>query len=1094
MSSGFAVGHLVEFQGGPGIGRVGEITDGSLRVDFFESTAEPTIESQTVPAGACRRVQLKPQTRVFRHNPSTDEWMPGRVLDTDSGGYFVRFPNAGYDMPVRESELRVRWNKPVRDPLEVLVSGGNESGHLYNARIPMLHSMVAQRAASAGTPALLAATAEIYPHQVRAALTVLSDPVQRYLLADEVGLGKTIEAAYVALQTLIDNPQARVTFLVPESLRRQWKAELRTKFFIDDFPGRVKVISHDSPEVWEQHLGRDLLVVDEAHQLVQDRDDSDPTYCALRDLAHSASKLLLLSATPVTSRHTTHLGLLHLLDPDVYKWSEREAFEQLYKDRAELANHVLSLNPDLYALLPSTIGIIETLLPKQDVRFKHLSAQVRALFDELENLLDESEVGMRKLKERVALLRAHISETYRLHRRVIRNRRSSVLRQDDDSAAVPYEVRGRAEPAKLTAKSYSPAADNLLEWQTKLWGYLLDEGLEDKRTDYALVLAVLASRLGGPSADYLDTLRWRVRSDEGAANRAGLSARERDHLSNVPVAPHETESLERLESEITDEARGAEVDDLINNLLPALRKGGHIIVFCGPGSLASTLAMRLRTRFNKVGVFEHTRIVGPDASESATTAWRGPSEKAAVLIADESAEDGLNLQTAQTVIHVRLPWSPNQLEQRLGRTDRYVESHLQRQAPRQFVLADPEAHTEPWLSLLTDGYRIFGGSMSTLQDAIAEGLHDVWAEALEHGPEGLAGFSETVRETLARARREIDMMDTLEAIFSTSPHDIDFAERLATFEADWATTRKAMLGYTGEDSSDGVKLRHTTRKIKDCMCEVFDLKSRTLISPHLYDRKNLTEDTAKGTFSRSEALKAPGVRLFRIGSPLVDMLANVVWCDDRGQATAFWRAEHRHRGEAEPYFGFDFVVEADITSALELTLPLVQNPRDAEAALRRQAEQLLPPFALKVWVPAGAAEALADKNTQKWLNAPYRATDHNYNSGNIHELMDLFDGHPGYDASARAAEKVARAELRRVTNLAERSDLAQQQGQERLAVARAQAQARQAAGRLLGGEESYLLDVAITDALVQALSEPTVRLVSATCLVKTGLRRIPRAD
>lgn len=162
--------------------------------------------------------------------------------------------------------------------------------------------------------------------------------------------------------------------------------------------------------------------------------------------------------------------------------------------------------------------------------------------------------------------------------------------------------------------------------------------------------------------------------------------------------------------------------------------------------------------------------------------------------------------------------------------------------------------------------------------------------------------------------------------------------------------------------------------------------------------------------------------------------------------------------------------------------------------MRRQAEQLLPPFTLKVWVPAGAAEALANGDTQKWLDARYRATDHNYNSGNIHELMDLFDGQPGYEASARGAETVARAELKRVTNLADKCDLAQQQGRARLTVTRAQAEARQAAGRLLGGEESYLLDVDITDALVQGLSEPNVRLVSATCLVKTGLRRIRRGD
>ncbi|NJP99843.1 protein DpdE [Streptomyces zingiberis] len=1091
MSSGFAVGHLVEFRGGPGIGRVGAITDGSLRVDFFESTAEPTIESQIVPAPACRRVRLAAQTRAFRHNPSTGEWMAGRILDTAPNGYFVRFPNADYDMPVPETELRVRWNKPVRNPLEVLVSGGNESGHLYNARLPMLHNLVAQRAASASTPALLAAAAEIYPHQVRAALTVLSDPVQRYLLADEVGLGKTIEASYVALQTLIDNPQARVTFLVPDALRRQWMTELRTKFFTDDFPRRVRIISHDSPDLWEQYHGSDLVVVDEAHQLVQDRDDTDPIYRALRDLAHSASRLLLLSATPVTSSHTTHLGLLHLLDPDVYKWSEREEFARRYQHRAELANHVLSLDAEFHPLLPSTIEMIKELLPPEDSRFTHLAADVLELLDEYEGLRDE--VRMPDLESRVTALRAHISETYRLHRRVIRNRRSNVLRQNDDSAAVAYEVRGRAEPEKLMAQSYSPAADSLLAWQTQLWGYLLDEGLENRRTDYALALAVLASRLGGSSADYLDTLRWKVRRDEGAAERAGLSARERKYLSSVPVAPHEAETLENLESESAgEEAR--EVDELIDALLPALRKGGRIAVFCGPGSLASTLTERLRTRFPKVSFFEHTRSAGPDASEMATSSWRKPVVSAAVLIADDSAEDGLNLQAARSVVHVRLPWSPNQLEQRLGRTDRYVESNEQRQAPRQYVLTDAEAHSDEWLSLLTDGYRIFDGSVSTLQDAIAEGLPAVWAQALEHGPEGLPDFAEAVQEQLARARREIDSMDTLESIFDTSPHDIDFAERLATFDADWAATRDDLLGYTGRDGSDGIKLRHTERKINNVMCEVFDLKSRPLISPHLYDRANLTEEMAKGTCSRSQALKAPGTRLFRIGNRLVDTLASVVWCDDRGQATAFWRAEAAHRGEPQPYFGFDYVVEADISSALALTLPLVQQPRDAETALRRQAERLLPPFTLKVWVPAGASEALVDGDIRRWLQDPYRATDHNYNSKNIHELMDLFDGQARYAASARGAEAVARAELKRVTNLADRCAGAQEQGRQRLSVARSQAEARQAAGRLLGEKENYLLDVAITDALVQGLSNPTVRLVAATCLVKQGLRRIPRSD
>ena len=125
---------------------------------------------------------------------------------------------------------------PVSNPVDVLIAGANETAYFRDARLPMLQSLVAQRAASGGASALLSSAVEIFPHQVRAALTVLSDPVQRYLLADEVGLGKTIEAGLVIRQVLLDQPRSRVAVITPDVLRRQWRTELREKFFIDDFP------------------------------------------------------------------------------------------------------------------------------------------------------------------------------------------------------------------------------------------------------------------------------------------------------------------------------------------------------------------------------------------------------------------------------------------------------------------------------------------------------------------------------------------------------------------------------------------------------------------------------------------------------------------------------------------------------------------------------------------------------------------------------------------------------------------------------------------------------------------------------------------
>ena len=1097
MSSGYEVGNLVEYVGGPGIGRIGALDEDSVRIDFFESIAKPAAESLHVPTANCRRARLEPETRVYWRNPSTAVWLSGRVKGERLPQYFVQFPNSEYDFPVDERDLRVRWDRPVRDPLQVLTTGGNESGYLHDARLPMLHSLVAQRAASASTAALLSSAVEIYPHQVRAALTVLSDPVQRYLLADEVGLGKTIEAGYVIRQTLIDNPGARVTVLTPDTLRRQWAIELHDKFFTSDFPlARVKIISHEAPERWAQYHDSDLVVVDEAHWLVEESGPGRSPYQELAELAHAAPKLLLLSATPVTSHYTTHLGLLHLLEPDIYRWDAREAFEYRYALRSELADSVYGLDASFAFLLPSTIDRIRELLPS-DSRFEHLATQVLQHLDEDDDLRDEAESA--DLAIQVEGLRAHISETYRLHRRVIRHRRAQVLREDKGSDLEPYEVRGRDIPDALDPKSLNQAVqDLLLDWRTRVWDQLLDQELDSAQGIYALALGVLVSRSSGPADDLADALRWRVRGDNEAAKRACLSTQERRHLADPPLLDHESMLLDALEAQLAGAEPEADLKALIETLLPVLRQGGRLVIFCGPGSLAGRLASRLRFQFQKASIGEHTRDAGSEASERAVTAWRAHADKVPtrVLIVDDTAEDGLNLQIANAVVHLRLPWSPNRLEQRLGRVDRYrgAESADQRTPARQYVLGAPgdvESLSGAWLVVLSKGYQVFSESVSTLQDAIAQGLGRVWGGALQDGPEGLVASVDRVHGKLSEARREIDKMDLLESIHETTSHGRNIAAALGEIEQQWHGTRDALLNYAG-DGSSGIKLRHFARTTDGCKREVFDLSSsHPLIAPRLYQSKKaqLTSEMTQGAFNRSAVLRAPGTRLFRLGNPLVDMLASVIAIDDRGQATAFRRIDPGYTGEPEPYFGFDFLVEADVATAATLA----GDHAEVKIALRRQADRILPPLTRKVWIPAGADQALTNAAACAWLEAPYdNRRDHNYNMKLIRDLTELFGGWAAYGTSAQAAENTARKHLEQAANLASVCSQAQETARQHLAVARAQAEARQAAGRLVGDTESFLLDVAVTDALVESLTHPNVRVVAATCIVRSGYERVER--
>ncbi|MCK9871167.1 hypothetical protein MRI28_16235 [Nocardiopsis dassonvillei] len=1106
------VGHLVTYANCPGIGRIGSIEEDRVRIDFFESVATPIAESVWIEANRCDHVRLGVETRVYRRNPDTGSWLAGRVKDKQGDKYFVRFPNAEYDFPVPENQLYVRWDRPVQDPVTVLTTGGSESAY-RDARMAMLRNLIDQRSASASTFSFLSSAVELYPHQVHAALTVLSDPVQRYLLADEVGLGKTIEAGFVIRQTLIDDPQARIAVLAPDILRHQWRRELVDKFFIDDFPhAQVRITAHENPKSWDKYCGYDLVVVDEAHQLVQVTSPEESPYQELCVLAHSVPRLLLLSATPVTSHYTTHLGLLHLLDPALYRWTDWESFEHRYKLRSRLADSVYGLDGDFTYLLPSSIEEIREQLPKEDSQFEELSARILELLDENDELKPDAEQS--ELVSQVEALRGHINEVYRLHRRVIRHRRDKVLKDDSDSDLMPYEVRGRRSPKPLIldTPSHAVTEETLFEWQSRVWDHLLDtsqEEQEEQKAAYALALAVLVSRGGIASDALLGALRWRIHHDSKAAEAAGLNSKERSALATPPILSFEQAILGELEEHTTNEENhNSALNALVSAMLPALRlrSNKRTVVFCGPGMLAVDLVARMRDRFPNANIGEHTHRLSPNELEEAVSKWLSPTKGnggKAVLIVDDSAEDGLNLQAADAVIHVRSPWSPNQFEQRLGRVDRYrgTESLTQDGPARQYRISGvntEESFPDSWAELLENGYRIFSESVSTLQDAIAQGITRIWEKGLGQGPAGLTASADQVRSTLDDARGEIDKMDMLESIHIATAEEHDIAQALGEFEQRWKETREAMLNYAS--GRGGIKLKHHNRQVKGCNVEHFDIAdSRPLLDPRLWSEgtAHLNPGSTQAGFNRSAVLRAPGIRLFRRGNPLVDVLSSAILIDDRGQAAAFRRID-RGMTEGEdpvPYFGFDYLVEADITKALAL----IEDRPEAADALRRQADRLLPPFMLRVWVPAGSTAPITDPAQYMWLDRPYTKQPHstqpgdrNYNFTRTAELFQVFGGWDTYREAAESAQRVSRDRLSEVTDLEQKCGQAQEQAQRRIAVARAQARARQAAGHLVGDAEDSFLDVNVTNALVEGLSRPVVRVVAATCIVRGGFERVQR--
>lgn len=207
----------------------------------------------------------------------------------------------------------------------------------------------------------------LIPHQLYIASEVAQRHAPRVLLADEVGLGKTIEAGLILHQQLLTGLASRVLIVVPESLQHQWLVEMLRRFnlrfsIFDEERCQQAQLDADNPfdteqlvlcslefltkkKSWhEQAVSShwDILVVDEAHHLHWQPEAASSEYQRIEALAQDTAGLILLTATPDQLGHQSHFARLRLLDPA--RFHDYETFlaqEQSYQHIAELARQLL---------------------------------------------------------------------------------------------------------------------------------------------------------------------------------------------------------------------------------------------------------------------------------------------------------------------------------------------------------------------------------------------------------------------------------------------------------------------------------------------------------------------------------------------------------------------------------------------------------------------------------------------------------------------------------------------------------------------------------------------------------------------------------
>ena len=283
------------------------------------------------------------------------------------------------------NETRIGAHIQLSKPLDRLLASQVDYKEWYDLRIEAL--LMQANMKSSRLRGMVGARVGLIPHQLYIAHEVGQRFAPRVLLADEVGLGKTIEAGLIIHQQLKTGRSERILILVPDSLQYQWMIEMRRRFNLQfslfDLTRTASIKEHDpdlNPFLTEQCIiasvdlmvdhddlreqaleaGFDLLVVDEAHHLMWSEDEGgNDRYDLVEELAEKTAGVLLLTATPEQLGVESHFARLRLLDPQRFSSLDRFLDEEVqYHHTAKIAEVLMS---DL-ALESQHLSAIEALL------------------------------------------------------------------------------------------------------------------------------------------------------------------------------------------------------------------------------------------------------------------------------------------------------------------------------------------------------------------------------------------------------------------------------------------------------------------------------------------------------------------------------------------------------------------------------------------------------------------------------------------------------------------------------------------------------------------------------------------------------------
>ncbi|MDE2978621.1 MAG: DISARM system SNF2-like helicase DrmD [Acidobacteriota bacterium] len=522
-------------------------------------------------------------------------------------------------------------------------------------------------------------------YQLVPLLRALQMPRVNLLIADDVGLGKTVEAGLILKELLLRRRIRRVLVLVPAALRQQWRDELDTKFAlpfevvdrerterlrrelgIDASPwrsfSRIVASYHylRQPDIQEQFLAAsqthdgsprlawDLLIVDECHNLMPSPFGDDSELCQmLRQIAPCFEHRLFLSATPHNGHTRSFTGLLEILDP--VRVSQTDELTDRARDRVgQLVMRRLKRDLNRASAAPRFC----TRNPPKPVLL-HRSRREQALSEAFHAFRKavHSAIAASQARERAGTFAIEI-----LGKRLL-----SCPTAFADSWYRARDGYARAERAERAATDADvTAAQRSVERETS------DDRETEERTGTA------AGVVGAWLLNVADSVAGEMAAIDHALEALGFTSDGPPTIEQTPKVDARFDALSTLIEELLLVPAGSDAT-------PAFRDDERLVVFTEYKTTLDHLERRLRGRYDPhvLTLFGSGGAGGMDDADRnrVREAFNDPDCGVRILIATDAASEGLNLhRSARYLLHYDCPWNPSRLEQRNGRLDRYGQA------------------------------------------------------------------------------------------------------------------------------------------------------------------------------------------------------------------------------------------------------------------------------------------------------------------------------------------------------------------------------------------------------------------------------------